>query len=270
MKNITLITCYFVAASSLLGSTTWAREQTKMVSANQVVLLARAAISEEVEALNRGLALGQPVAEGYRTSLLEYFLKSGKNHIDPAYVMEKCILAEENIRSLFSETLSSQDDALTSRKNSLLSVKGMYGRKVWKLMSKVCVNARQRFIQRLQGVTESGIPLAFTDDVIEDTANLVFFPTNYGRPSLRKSVNTALNLMVSGAMVVGATGALVGIPAGGVVLIVVTLVAGGRGAGFEITGTHHPYLDQLRRLDEANSQEVQIDLNSRELCLATK
>lgn len=72
MKKYVLVCSILFLALNSAGSTAWAREQTKTISANQVVLLARAAIAEEVEALNAGPLLEQPVAEGYGYSESQY------------------------------------------------------------------------------------------------------------------------------------------------------------------------------------------------------
>ena len=236
------------------------------LSGEQLVLIARAAVIDEVTVFNSSLADGTDL-DGYRSRMIEYFQDSGKNSIDPTYVSDKCIFSEDNLANLFSDQLSSGDDALSMKKNALATVKSMYGPKIWQLVSAICIHAKDRFVDRLRNGAKNGVPLSMTDDLIDGFARLVFYPTDHGKPSFKKSIDSAFSALLSGAMVVGATGALVGIPVGGVALVVITLAMGARSTGAVLVGQGRPFMPQLKRYDSMKLPELQIDLTTTELSL---
>jgi len=239
--------------------------EAQTIAASQVVLLAKAAVFSEVEFFNAGLA-SEGRVEGYNPRLTQYLIKSGKTSIDAEYMLSKCTLSEENIGALLSDTLSREDEALASRKNGLASVKGTYNGKVWRLLSEICVRARDHFVERLQVATENGVDLAFKDQTVNETAQILFYPTDFGRATFGKSVSQAFNTLLNGAMVFGAGNAILGIPVGGLVLGVVTFINGVKMTAAQVSA-QNPFLKKLRS-DELNQfKEIKIDLSPTELKL---
>ena len=239
--------------------------EAQTIGASQITLLAKAAVFTEVESFNNALA-SDGVVEGYNSRLTQYLVKSGKTSIDPDYMLAKCTLSEENIGAVLSDTLSSEDDALASRKNGLAGVKFTYNGKIWRLLSEVCDRARERFVDRLSSATENGIPLAFNDQMIKETTQILFYPTDIGRATFGKAIAQTFNTLLSGAMVFGATNAFLGIPVGGMVLAVVTAVNGTKMTIAQL-GAKNPFLKKLRSEDLNHLREIKIDLAANELSL---
>ncbi len=253
MKNL-MITILMISGTSFAQTQT-----TKSIAASQVTLLAKAAVYAEVESFNEAIA-NDGVVEGYHSRLTQFLVNSGKTNIDPEFMVSKCTLSEENIGAVLSQTLSSEDDALAFRKNGLAAVKSTYNGKVWRLLSAICDRARVRFMDRLSLATENGVALAFSDQVIVETAQILFYPTDFGRASFRKAIAQGFNSLLSGAMVIGAGSGLMGIPVGGMILAVVTVVNGTRGIVSQIH-THNPFGTKLGNEDFAHIHEIKIDLN---------
>jgi len=236
-------------------------------SASQLAMFAQAAVVDEVGELNRAIGFGDE-PEDYSSGALRTLIQAGKTSIDPEYVSEKCVFNENDLSSVLSSRLGNGDDSVSMKKNALSSIKNLHGAKVWKLISKICVNARTRFVSRLESATHDGISIPIQDEVIEKTAKLMFYPTDHGRPSLRKSADSAFNALLGGAMVVGATSSLIGIPVGGVSLVVITLAMGARTTLGLFSGSEKAFLNQLK-ITEVDSFETRFDLTSTEVALSS-
>ena len=243
----------------LISETALAQEgDVKSLELSQVALLAKRAVDDEVAEFNSSLTT-RGYVEGYSPNLTQYMINSGKARIDPSFMLEKCTLSNENIAAIFSSTLSDEDDALEARKNGLAAIKTTYDGKVWRLLSQVCSRARTRFVNRMDVATENGVALNFSEQVIGETAKVLFYPTDFGRATARKAIAQAFNFLLNGALTIGAGGMLMGIPVGGVILSVVTTVNGARAVGQQLHH-HNPFGTRLDSEGLSHLQGIKIDM----------
>jgi hypothetical protein len=241
----------------MMTSTCFAQQPVKIMAISQMTQLAQIAVYDEVESFNHSLE-ENGYAEGYSSRLTDHFLNTGKNRIDSKFMNTKCILTEQNIASIFSSTLSNEDDALEFQKMGLASVKSTYNAKIWRLLSQICTRAQNRFIERLSLATQNGTPLALDDQMIAVTSKIVFYPTLFGQATFRNSVSHAFNTLLAGALVIGAGSAMIGIPAGGMILTIVTLVNGAKAVRAQIN-TQNPFGTRLINGNLTEFQDIKID-----------
>lgn len=239
-----------------------AEGRTPLLAVPEVSAVARAAIAAEVRDLNAALADAAAEESTYNPAALAALQAIGKTRVDETYLFEKCVYSPEHLTSLLDDTLSLDDDAAAARRGSLAGMKGLYGARLWKLVARACMSAEERFYERLLQLRSRGVALAMDEMTASQLSRLLFYPTEVGRPSIRRAALSVLGTVLTAAMFIGSTGTLIGLPVGGVILkhvIPVNSLLGLRGA-FARSEAALRSADGLLQ----TSQDVPLDLTAEE------
>ncbi len=171
--------------------------------------IAKAAIREQLNTLNDDLEIAELDSNEFR--LLRSLLKRGHHRVHPSYLDSKCAFQPENVLALLDQELSEIDDRVPVSAHSLEDIRRIHGKKMWKALSRYCVNSAKNFEKRLlnKGVSQ---------DQVQELSQFIFYPTWNGRPRLRKALFESLQWTISGAMFLGGSFGLIGIPLGKVIL----------------------------------------------------
>jgi hypothetical protein len=215
--------------------------------------LARNAIRTEVETLNASIGNGDPSIPLRFITGLE---RQGSDRIAPEYLFGKCMLNGENLISMIDRTLTDADDATKMRENALRGVRMSEGKVIWKLVSRLCERAEERFARRLENLESNGVPIVLSDEARSHLRQVVFFPTENGKPSFRTAAESVLSVALASATFIGTSGVLIGFPIAGKLI----LSSGMTGSGF---GLITRILQ--KRLPLANSNELAISVDLTDL-----
>jgi hypothetical protein len=196
-----------------------AQASTPMLAVDEVSAIAKGAIADEVADLNAGLRGGAGAENSrYSPASLSALTAIGKTSIDEAYLFEKCVYTSDHLTSLLDNTLSLDDDAAAARRGSLAGMKSLYGARLWKLIARACVSAEERFYERLTALTVAGQPLSMDESTASQLTRVLFYPTELGRPSVKRTALSVLGTVLTGAIFIGSSGTLIGLPIGGLIL----------------------------------------------------
>lgn len=189
--------------------------------------VAKHAIAEEVSELNtaiqskgyqkfrRGEAA---LVKGYKNKDLKIFQKFGKvDGIDADILFERCILTVETIEAITDTQFTKSNLAVTSNLLAVLSTKDVINSKFFGVIESACLNSRTRFEERLKS--------AKVLDQVKEVTQIVFFPTDFAKPSLKKKLLSTLPFVINAGFIVGAGGAILGSPVPGVWMSLTGLTA---------------------------------------------
>lgn len=189
-----------------------------VVSSTQLSVLAKASVRHELRILNEVLLGELEPMEEYPPRQLKVLRKAGILRISEDYAYHKCIFDSDNIQTLISEELTLGHDELIDRSNSLNSVRDNYGDRLWRLVSKLCVRSQRRFEARLQNLTIGGKPLGMDVETAGKISEIFFYPTETGRPTLKKALIRTLYATVDAAYTIGSIQSLIGFTIGDIIV----------------------------------------------------
>ena len=244
-------------------------ETSPLLSTDQIELVAKGAITDELKTVNEGLSHHANHIDGYTGPQLKAFYKLGKEEISPEYLYDKCVYSEQNLVSLMSTTLTLGDDSVATHKGSLEGVKALYNSKLWRFLSRICVNSEERFVERLHTLTSQGKPVTLSETAITQITKVIFFPTDFGKPSFKKELLTVFNSLLSGAFLVGSTSSLFGLPFAGLILTVSSLINTASGIARSIP-VAQAVAGKFGRIELGIHQNVGLELNETEQSIAAQ
>ena len=258
---IILIFTSFISLSSV--TTSHAEGEQVMISAHQIEAIAMASVSEEATHLNAILA-GTEENDSYQNKSIQALLEYGKSYLDENYLFDKCIYTEGNLISLLDSKMTTGDDAAAAKRASLGNVKGLYNGKIWRLISQACINAESRFKNRLSTLTLNGRTLSFDEDTMNTATDILFFPTEAGRPSLKKGALNTLGTVLTATLFIGSSSSLIGLPLGKLLVSIVVPASSLLGVRNAIL-SGNPTAQSISDSIISNQNEMKIDLNTNEL-----
>ncbi len=192
-----------------------------------LIAVARAAVAREVADFNSDALAGDSTA--YPRRLVASLRDLGMDTIDPEYLAGKCFFDEAAIESALDRRMTAADERTAGMRGALGGMKATYGRRVWKLVSLLCSRAEARFDSRLAGLTERGDPIALSPELRDRLREFVFSPTEAGKPSARKTILAVFEAALTGAMVIGSSGSLLGLPIAGKIISMSVFTNSSRG-----------------------------------------
>lgn len=204
-------------AALILFATSPARAD-NVLSYNELEAVAKHAIAEETDALNAVVADYLDGGErsiddwrGYKRGDLIVLGKFNKRKgIHPSVFQNRCLLTQKVITAISAEQVTEDNLAVTANLNSVNSLRPSMGDRFFRIAERACLNARERFVERLKTATASGASLNYSDMTVRNVAHIVFFPAEYARPTLGKALLKALPIVINATLFVKGLSAFTG------------------------------------------------------------
>lgn len=221
----------FVLSAALFSHP--ASASTPLLSYVELEAIAKSAVQEEVRELNAIVAdyldvsgTGRTVSDwrGYRPKHLKIFRTYDKPEgVEADVIHDVCILTRETIGAISSRRISKANLKVNSSLNSVNSLRGLMNDRFFAVAERACLNAKARFIERMKAATTKGRPLGFSEQAIENIAHVVFFPTDYAKPTLGKRLLKAIPVVIQATLFVKGVSAFTGWVMSGVWMSIVAV-----------------------------------------------
>lgn len=156
--------------------------------------------------------------EGYSSLKIKQLLKIHFRKISPEYAYNKCIFDSGDIATLLSDELTLANDDLIEHSHSLNELRESYGTRIWRLVSQLCVKSQKAFEMRLQNLTANGKQVTIDQKTAKKLSKIFFYPTENGKPSVKKTLIRLLYETVDVAYTVGSIQSLVGFGIGDIIV----------------------------------------------------
>jgi hypothetical protein len=236
----------------------------KLLKYIDLVKIADASMTAEVNRVNEELAKGNYKIPGYNEKDLKFFADLGKVDFSSDFLANKCIMDDKSVEAILSKHMTRDNDGVTTSIGSLATVEGSYNSKLWHLFSKMCQFSEARFTERLQTLTSNGVPLQLNEAALTNLSGLVFFPTDYGKPSFRKTLDKRLGVAATVGLVAGTIASLAGANFAGVFISLAVISSGSLALKNSLPRAEN----KLRKLEITNispDSVLKIDFNEDEL-----
>jgi hypothetical protein len=218
MKISTLIFSTPLFLSSLAGNSAFAGDTSLLYQ--DLSAMAKASIQSEVSALNLAVTTYLDSSTSNNTSTqnhssykkgeLSIFKKFGKpNGIDAEIFYDACILSNDTISAITATRITRKNLQVTSDIMHIQSLRQSMGPRFFKMAERVCLNAKARFIKRLEVATSKDTPIHLSSEIVSNVANIVFFPAYYAKPNLYRKMLSVLPLMINSFVIVTTASPLV-------------------------------------------------------------
>lgn len=266
------LTAIVLLLLSALGQAPSARAGDPVMNYLELEAIAKASINAEVDDLNQIVAsmFSDSLPEdrnGYRARDLKIFKKFHKpDGLRADVLYDICLLTNETISAITSTQITRQNLKVTSNITAVNSLKSSMNGKFFRIAERACRNARTRFIERLQTATQAGASLNLQADCLENVAGVVFFPTDYAKPTMKKTLFRALPFVINGFLIISRVTSIAGIVLDTIWMSITTITS----SSFAIKNLL-PGPDQIfkqRNISEVDSRDgLRIDLSAEEAAL---
>ncbi len=237
--------------------------------------VAKASINAEVADLNNIVAtmFSDPTTydemdlRGYKKRDLKLFQKFNKpDGVDSDVLYNVCVLTKETVTAITSRKITRQNLKVTANINAVHALNSAMNVKFFRIAERACRNAKARFIERLRSATQNGAPVGLPLESIENISSVVFFPTDYAKPTLKKALFKAIPFVLNGFLIISKVTSFAGIVIDSVWLSISAITGSSFAIKNLLPGPSEIF--KQRDISEVDAKNgIRIDLNAEEAAL---